>query len=110
MTAEIEKNFFDTFGIEPFIYCSKPRLDCDARNKGLCRKDCEYYSGVLYPEITDRILLRLICLLSSEFGDKLNIKTLKKRMMQESMCCYTFKGKLNEKFKQKVRTLFKEYE
>lgn len=88
MTTDIERQFFDMLGIEPIRY---------KRN-----------NAVVYPQITDRILLRLICLLSCEFGDKLNLKTLKKRMMQESMCCYTFKGKLNEKFKQKVQALFKE--
>lgn len=100
MTDNIQKKFFDTFGIEP-----KEKI-----RQTFNGAEFKVETTKEYPQITDRILLRLICLLSSEFGDKLNIKTLKKRMMQESMCCYTFKGKLNEKFKQKVRTLFKEYE
>ena len=62
MTTNLEKQFFDTFGIEPIIYCSKPILDCGARKSVTCAKDCEYYSGVLYPQITDRILLELYCI------------------------------------------------
>lgn len=41
---EIEK-LYKNAGIKPYIYCSKPRLDCDAREKGNCKQDCEYYSG-----------------------------------------------------------------
>ena len=60
MANELEKQFFQCFGIEPFTYCSKPILDCDARKCGTCTKDCEYYSGAAYPQITDRILLGII--------------------------------------------------
>ena len=66
MTNKLEKHFFDTFGIEPFIHCSNPIPDCDARKSGTCTEDCEYYSGVLYPQITDRILLELICIANKE--------------------------------------------
>ena len=116
MTAEIEKNFFDTFGIEPFIYCSKPRLDCDARNKGLCRKDCEYYSGVLYPEITDRILLKLICILLSnnspymfKLGDW-DVEKLKDTVLDMCIKLPDFLEweDTSEYFKQQVQALFEE--
>lgn len=56
---EIEKRFFDTFGIEPkyktciFKYCkNKKEYDCENCD------DREWH----YPQITDRILLELICL------------------------------------------------
>lgn len=42
--SEIEK-MYENVGIKPYIYCSNPRLDCDARETGNCKKDCEYYSG-----------------------------------------------------------------
>lgn len=42
---EIEK-LYKNAGIKPYIYCSKPRLNCDAREKGKCKQDCEYYSGI----------------------------------------------------------------
>ena len=45
MTSELEKQFFQCFGIEP--------------------KELEYPDNfTYYPEITDRILLELICILS----------------------------------------------
>ena len=45
MTSELEKKFFDTFGIK--------------------KKELEYPDNfTYYPEITDRILLELICILS----------------------------------------------
>ena len=112
MTNELEIQFFQCFGIKPFIYCSKPRLDCDARNKGSCRKDCEYYSSVLYPQITDRILLELIFLqpLSIEFKYPRNIKELKNTLLGyyiEELSLFAEPSEA-EIFKQQVRTLFEE--
>lgn len=53
MTSELEKTFFDTFGIEPKTII-EPRYSLNA----------EYYEEKIkkYPQITDRILLELICL------------------------------------------------
>lgn len=59
MTNELEKTFFDTFGVEPeyktciFKYC-KNKKEYDCENCG----DRIWH----YPQITDRILLELICL------------------------------------------------
>ena len=60
MTNELEKQFFDTFGIEPKEYkacgsfpCSNPRAECEN-----C-KDYKLYKTE-YPQIIDRILLELI--------------------------------------------------
>ena len=50
MTNELEKQFFDTFGIEPIEIPSR-EYDSDG-------EICSYY--VEYPQITDRILLELI--------------------------------------------------
>ena len=50
MTNELEKTFFDTFGIEPIEIPSR-EYDSDG-------EICSYY--VEYPQITDRILLELI--------------------------------------------------
>ena len=53
MTNELEKTFFDTFGIEPKTII-EPRYSLNT----------EYYEEKIekYPQITDRILLELICL------------------------------------------------
>lgn len=59
MTNEIEKTFFDTFGIEPTVeqcyhFCNRD-LNC---------KECDEATRI-YPTITDHILLGLICILAS---------------------------------------------
>ena len=108
MTNELEKQFFDTFGIEPFIYCSKPRLDCDARSKGSCRKDCEYYSGVLYPEITDRILLEFICILTKFYGELVLEQSTGINDLKEQVLNIFIRTSYKDNFKHRVRTLFKE--
>ena len=53
MTNELEKTFFDTFGIEPKTII-EPRYSLNT----------EYYEEKIekYPRITDSILLELICL------------------------------------------------
>ena len=56
MTNELEKQFFDTFGIEPKKII-EPRYSLNT----------EYYEEKVekYPQITDRILLELICIWNS---------------------------------------------
>ena len=96
MTTEIEKQFFDTFGIEPkeqevFVL------------KRMVVKE--------YPEITDHILLELICTLTRWHLDEsepyeimsINMEQLKSQILSDSLgiakCVKT---------KQRVRTLFEE--
>ena len=77
MTTEIEKQFFDTFGIEPnmciyakygyespegtWYFCNKNRDRCWTypSSSTTCK-----YRETSYPEITDHILLELMCILS----------------------------------------------
>lgn len=54
MTTDLEKQFFDTFGIEPDVV-SAPNYHWE-----------DYV--MQYPQISDRILLKLICLLSAYFS------------------------------------------
>lgn len=96
MTTEIEKQFFDTFGIEPkeqevFVL------------KNMVVKE--------YPEITDHILLELICILTRWHLDErepyeimsINMEQLKSQILSDSLgiakCVKT---------KHQVRTLFEE--
>ncbi len=58
MTTDLEKQFFYTFEIKPYETPSR-EYDSDG-------EICSWY--VEYPEITDRILLKLICLLSAYFS------------------------------------------
>ena len=125
MATEIEKTFFDTFGIEPITYCSKPILDCGARKSVTCTKDCEYHSGVLYPQITDLHYLKLIKILASAEGlGTVYITNLFDNWIVEGACRSKERFEnlesailhyscriahcLNEKEKHQVRTLFEE--
>lgn len=98
MTNELEKTFFDTFGIEPstkYDYCWKSEENKDK----------------LYPQITDHILLELICILTRWHLDEhepyeimsINMEQLKNQILNNSLdiakCVKT---------KQRVRTLFEE--
>ena len=67
MTNELEKLFFDTFGIE------KELNTCEIGKYGKCPspKSCvdtcpNFKSTKFYPQITDRILLELICIDNQE--------------------------------------------
>lgn len=60
MTSELEKQFFDTFGIQPnkeIFWCENDNKICE------CKYDCDEICRtrkIEYPQITDRILLELI--------------------------------------------------
>ena len=118
MTNELEKTFFDTFGIEPkeekycLWECKEPSLEHVP-----CNKECKYQRhDIYYPQITDSILLELICI-CSQYGfcpTVRNIKDLKLKVLKR-----LFKLKKNLKnnyehqgyhnaFARKVRTLFEE--
>ena len=96
MTTEIEKQFFDTFGI-------KPKEQEVFVLKRMVVKE--------YPEITDHILLELICILTRWHLDEhepyeitsINMEQLKSQILNNSLdiakCVKT---------KQQVRTLFEE--
>ena len=105
MTSQLEKIFFNTFGIEPDItsryhHCEKD-LNC---------KECNE-AKVIYPQITDRILLELIFILTTLLDTTVyedvfitvakNREELKKDIFQE---CMLYK----QHIKQQVRRLFEE--
>ena len=52
MTNDLEKQFFDTFGIEPRA--------CNDNKNCTGTVDCAECSKAIYPQITDRILLGII--------------------------------------------------
>ena len=69
MTTELEKQFFDTFGIEPKILNGCKFERCLNINKGIInciKEECPHYykDKFEYPPITVRILLELICVLT----------------------------------------------
>lgn len=114
MTTDLEKQFFDTFGIEPKFDCKR----CGAMNfaLGQCAEvDCEK----TYPYITDRILLEFICILSEwrtylhssytiKADNTLNLKQDVLKDFLELFKWYEFK-KCENGIKQQVQALFKEW-
>jgi len=104
MTNELEKQFFDTFGIEPncqntFINPSK----CPFNESRRCY-DCVSFD---YPQITDRILLELTAIHSCWCLPRLccfNVEQLKEQVLSDLTL---FNDKRIELIHQ-VRTLFEE--
>lgn len=102
MTNELEKTFFDTFGID--------------------ERELEYPDNfTYYPEITDHILLELICIRCKELISIIKVKgdnreELKNYILKLCIDDYTFYSKISDKtynelannFKHQVRTLFEE--
>ena len=144
MTDKMEKKFFDAFGIEcdqlihqQFNYAQIPRgLDFfktreELASRGMIKisykmltprpeNDCIYWGEYHYPAITDRILLKLVCLLVDHYWETkehyyltaLDVKYLCKEILSDA--CYVIDGMLSQEkeadFISKVRALFKESE
>ena len=119
MTNELEKKFFQCFGIEPRefkscdvgTFCPYPEKECGTDT-------CPYYRTykVDYPAISDRILLELICIANEHenYSATTNMKNIKERTLRILLKTkkylkdtYSHKGCHNV-FVRKVRTLFEE--
>ena len=134
MTNELEKTFFDTFGIEPKLnspceqllqnkYCNENSGSRDTFFDPFpycvgfenCAKD--YKARVwVYPKITDRILLELICMANQheDYPISTNIKNIQARTLRILLRTEKFyknyygsDGRYKKLVKQ-VRTLFEE--
>ena len=130
MTNDLEKTFFDTFGIKPkqLNKCSYVNL----RNLGfeygvdvclhledetITCDNCENNKDgeLLYPQITDRILLELICLVNiyldegfwAETITDLKEEVLKNCLLAVNTTDYGVAG-YEESFKHQVQALFEE--
>lgn len=110
--SEIEKRFFETFGIEKKEYiqclsvgCKHPSKDC---------KDCELSDlwKIEYPQITDRILLKLICLNNIYLWGihSSSINELKNILLEKYIEHVNLMANENKKqeYIQQVQVLFKE--
>jgi hypothetical protein len=115
MTSELEKQFFDTFGIEPkklnfkTMNCACGCHDCE---------NCDKYKNNFsksYPQITDRILLELICLCCKAFNllnielsvvFAFNIDEIKQSILTRLI--WLDEVYHNKDIKHQVRTLFEE--
>lgn len=122
MTTELERDFFETFGIKTrcqykvhqfchFYVCDKETI---LKNAYLFkeRKTCKIKEvKKVYPDITAEKLLEIICINSQKGGieifNRKNIEELKNSMLQH--CIDRLGYALNkEQYKQKIQQLFKE--
>lgn len=115
MANELEKQFFSTFGIEPeeekycLWECRIPELEHVP-----CSKECKHQRhDIYYPQITDHILLELICIDFEENPYKcrggVDITNVKVYILNEFIREYEndlYRDK--QDIKHQVRTLFEE--
>ena len=96
MLNDLMKTFFDTFGIEPKQKCAKPLLKTTS---WFCKayKNCVGcdYNDLKYPQITDSILLELICIRCKELISIIKVKgdnreELKNYILKLCIDDYTF--------------------
>ena len=126
MTNELEKQFFDTFGIEPKKQCYY--WDCPYSTGNIVNdtpmnerdcNSCKNPNKEIYPQITDRILLELICIKNKELISIVqvrgnNLEELKSYILQTWAHWYTYYSSLPvhkeraDNFKRRVRALFVE--
>lgn len=107
MTNELEKQFFDAFGIEP-------KITSTAVGRGFY---IEHNSVKKYPQITDSVLLELICI-HHQYLRPFNICGEKEFLKNDILECminilnYFYEHEMGEysKLKQKVHVLFEEEE
>ena len=98
MTSELEKRFFDTFCVKK-IEDGACDMDDECRNTDC--NTCQRINKFNYPQITDRVLLELICIANKYYIDLegTDIKTMKNSLLENFMF---FKRDVNED----IRTLF----
>lgn len=110
MTTEFEQEFFKVFGIEPKIYKTDGR---DIDDNG---DVCSWYIEEVYPEITDRKLLEMICINSYFCGVNFhnlwvkNPDEIKAVILYEIIRWYKEQKYGHEKCKHQIQQLFKEEE
>lgn len=105
---EIEKRFFDTFGIEPKRGCTAYDKFTEEEADAICNDkcaECSYLDDV-YPKISDHVLLELICIAHTSpvitFVSR-DVKSLKEEVL---MVLYDWVNSRN--IKHQVQALFEE--
>ena len=115
MTNDLERTFFDTFGINPKefkscdvgTFCPYPEKECGTDT-------CPYYRTykVDYPAISDRILLELICTLNKFTGytSLLNdtYEEVKEEILKDVLFAHEQLRLNKSELSKQVRTLFEE--
>ena len=118
MANELAKQFFNTFRIEPKKGCTAYNKFTEEEADVICNDkcaECSYLDDV-YPQITDRILLNLICIANQYeyYPTSTNIKNIQARTLRILLKAkkylkdtYSHQGCHNSLVR-KVRTLFEE--
>ena len=71
---------------------------------GACTSECQYsYDKAIYPSITDRILLELVCVLSPNGFFSTNTDDLKIEILSKCL-----KRERDENIRKQIRALFRE--
>ena len=101
MTNELEKQFFDTFGIEQKYEDGTCDMDDECRHTDC--NTCQRINKFNYPQISDRILLGLICIANKAYIDLegTDIETMKNSLLENFIF---FRRDVYDQ----VRTLFEE--
>ena len=112
MTTDLEKQFFDTFGIEKT--CNNKIINpanCPINKMRRCC-GCDWLN---YPQITDRILLELICVHNTYLEANLYSldyeslgKEILEDLIEEQESRELKKDYVSDDMKQQVQALFKE--
>lgn len=112
--SEIEEQFFEVFGIPP-LCCKKYLTNCMRYNCESCENFDNTFST--YPQITDRILLMLICtlnksrLVSAVNLSDVNYEDLKNTILKKNITILKndfLNHEIRNEFKHQVQALFKE--
>lgn len=104
----IDKQFFDTFGIKPKKGCTAYDKFTEEEADAICNDKCAEcpYLDDVYPQITDSILLELICIAHTSpvitFVSR-DVKSLKEEVLMV-LCNWVN----NRNIKQQVQALFEE--
>ena len=108
MTNELEKQFFNTFNIEP--------IGCNDNKNCTGILDCTQCPNAKYPQITNRILLELRCIYN-QYSHYFSIYGEKKEFLRDDILefminilnyFYAHEMEKYSKLKRQVRTLFEE--
>lgn len=120
MTNELEKQFYNIFGIKQRNYTQCTSMGCKYVYKNC--NNCQFYNvyKVDYPQITDHILLELICIINqidlyfygeNDYFMAVNYKDLKEEVIAKCKRLAdknAFSEITGENIKHQVRTLFEE--
>ena len=108
MTNELEKQFFQCFGIEP--KCEDGTCDMDDECRYTDCNTCQRINKFNYPQITYRILLELICICNSTYINGYTNYFMATGKTKEGLKEEILKKciALSKDIKYQVRTLFEE--